>query len=68
MTRMGHRNPAQEEASRRRRLRTGKPTEADAPSPGSGRGPEPLPGQSDIWVQLDGITTERPGREEPPAK
>jgi hypothetical protein len=60
-------SPADDERHRRRRLREGSPTEADAPPPGRSRGPKPIAGQTDIWQQLDEIAAERRDRGEPPA-
>ncbi len=58
---------AEDKGWRRRPTRTDKPTAADAPRR-SGRGPQRLPGQTDIWQQLDEIAAEQhEGEETPPA-
>jgi hypothetical protein len=60
-------SPAEDERLRRKGDRQGPPTEADAPSPGPGRGRRQIPGQTNIWEQLDWADADRRQAEEPPA-
>jgi hypothetical protein len=57
-------SPAENERLRRKEGRQGPPTEADAPSPGRGRGRRQIPGQTNIWEQLDWADADRRARDE----
>jgi hypothetical protein len=56
-------SPAEAEHLRRKGLRDGPPTDAATPPTSRGRGRRQIPGQTNIWEQLDWADADRQARD-----